>query len=73
MKKQTVLATGYQPSPEIPDVLIAAEPSTLAQLLDALGWQGGTIHQALAEVRRLVGANSAKNNEILGLGHCKDD
>jgi hypothetical protein len=34
-------------------VAAAREPGMLPDLLAALGWQGGTIHQALAEVRRL--------------------
>jgi hypothetical protein len=33
--------------------LLDAGP-TLPKLLDALGWQGGTVADALAEVRRLV-------------------
>jgi hypothetical protein len=30
------------------------DPPWLSDLLDALGWQGGTIHHALAEVRKLA-------------------
>ena len=30
---------------------------TLSKLCEALGWQGGTIHQVLAEVRRLIEEN----------------
>jgi len=32
------------------------DPAILADLCEALGWQGGTIHDAIAEVRRLKAA-----------------
>ena len=32
---------------------------TLAKLCEALGWQNATIHQVVAEVRRLVALQSA--------------
>lgn len=37
-----------------------SSPAWLADLLAALGWQGGTIHQALAEVRRLREMEASK-------------
>lgn len=35
----------------------------LADLHAALGWQGGTIHQALQAVRRLVAAETARERD----------
>lgn len=43
-----------------------AEPPWIPTLLTALGWQGGTIHQALDEVRRLKAAETELRGKING-------
>lgn len=36
----------------------------LEDLINELGWRGGTKHQALAEVRRLILENQAQQNML---------
>lgn len=55
------------PDPENKGKFLAHEHFTsdigipiLKRLCDALGWQGGTIHQALEEVRRLKGLDDGQ-------------
>ncbi len=35
------------------------EPPMLAELVKALGWSGGTVHAAIAQVRQIVGERNA--------------
>lgn len=71
---------GFPPSfGDVPQYIradLVDDSPTLPKLLDALGWQGGTVADALAEVRRLksehkallsIGENVAREN----WGHCE--
>lgn len=47
----------------------AVQPHFLLDLCEILGWQGGTIHQALAEVKRLKVRCDAGNADALHINH----